>query len=162
MYLQRISIIIFSILFATNVAFADESNRKISITLMVATSSKVDSLSATAFGVSLAGWFSENEDIKSFSPGKYKPSFLALLSAYSSQIQIWRELKENEDPNSKYMDNLILVDDNGFLKEYVWVNHDKNIKGKKPEGLRKEEYIEWSTNELVGHVPRIEARLNIE
>lgn len=158
----KAAIAIFSILLTTSNALAENGKRSIGIELLAASSNDVDKLSATAFGISLANWANENGDFSSINSGIYKPTFNALMSAFSSQIQIWRELKEKEDPGSAYMDKLISVDNAGFLKEYIWVNHGNYIGGQAPTELRFNEYTDWANNNLSGHSPRIEARLNIE
>ncbi len=138
-----------------------ENGKDVSIVLHASSKADVDTLSATAFGISLAGSLSKKGDITSEPNGIYKPTYEILVSAFSSQIQIWRELKEKDDPNSQYMNQLISIDDNGYLKEYVWLNHSSKAIADIPPDLRVAEYKEWSVNNLVGHMPRIEARLNL-
>lgn len=162
MRLLKIATTTIMFLAVAGVAYSDDGKRKIDIELIPASQSQVDQLSATAFGISLAGWVSEYKDTESLPVGKYRPTFTALVSALSAQIQIWRELQENEGPGSAYMNTLILIDDSGFLKEYVWANHAKHIVvGEKPKGLREKEFSQWAVAKLTGHVPRIEATLNV-
>ncbi len=148
--------------FISSITYAESEKRKIEIGLLAATSSEVDKLSATAFGISLAGWLNENEDIEKISSGVYRPTFISLTSAFSSQIQIWRELKEKEDPGSSYMNQLILVDNAGFLREYTWVNHSDYIGVPMPVNLKIEEFNKWASSNLSGHKSRIEAKLTIQ
>ncbi len=140
---------------------AVSGKKKVSIELIANSESEADTLSATAFGISLAGALSEKGDVSSESLGIYKPTFEILVTAFSSQIQIWRELKDKGDPGSNYMDQLILIDDMGFLNEYIWTVHVAETSNKLPAGLQLESFRDWFGRSVGEHAPRIEARLSI-
>jgi len=55
------------------------------------------------------------------------------------------------------MDQLILIDDNRFLREYVWVEHSSLFTEKIPENLQIAKYKKWYANNLRAHTARIEA-----
>ena len=137
-----------------------EGTKSISIELLTSSQEEVDTLSATAFGVSLAGALEEEIDVTLEPNGIYKPTFKILVSAFSSQIQIWRELEEKNDRGSIYMDQLILVDDSGFLDEYVWLNHSSIISDA-PGNMNTVGFEKWSLKNIPKHEPRIEAQLSL-
>lgn len=137
--------------------------REVSIVLNPASESETDTLSATAFGVSLAAWVAENEDIDSLPNGKYRPSFVAFVEALESQIEILRELRDGGTTVSRYINDLILVADTGYLREYVWVFHAVPSWYEHPaQDLKLGEYSKWHKIHLKQHTPRNEAQLRIE
>ena len=138
-----------------------EGKKEVNVVLNAASKSETDYLSATAFGMALTYSLSKEANLLTEPVGIYKPSFNVLVLAFSTHIQLWRELKEKDDLNSQYMDQLISVDDNGFLNEYVASMHSNNIIGDIPNNLQLVKFKKWSTNNLAGHSPRIEARLNL-
>jgi len=89
------TILLLSIFLFLNSASADTKQR-IEIQISPNLSSEVDKLRATAFGISLAAWVKENENVESLALGYYVPSSEGLLAVFRSQIQIWRELQEKK------------------------------------------------------------------
>ena len=128
----------------------EERKRKVAISINPATSSKVDKLSATAFGISLANWVEENENVKALPDGVYTPSFKALISAFDTQIAIWNQLSENDPQKSLYMDNLVKVNNAGFTREYIWMHH-KDPSWKSINDLKLDEFKTWASINITGH-----------
>lgn len=149
----------FLILLSLPVFGDGERKRKVSIELDPASSLEVDSLSATAFGLSLTHWLETNENAESLPNGKYEPSFSAYQHAFSNQIQIWREMSESKNLGSSYMDDLLKVQDAGYLNEYIWDNHSNQTWSETSQDLKLEDYNIWADDNLRGHKKRIEAQL---
>jgi hypothetical protein len=136
-------------------------SKDISIELNVVADSVTANLSATAFGISLAGWVLKNEDIDMLPLGIYQPSADAYLDAFSSQIQIWRELRAKGEGPYDYLDQLVQVDDGGYLLEYVWRFHSARPWGDPPPDLDVESFSSWFPSHIAGHEPRLEAQLRV-
>ena len=162
MVVKHVVLILTIALLCTGCATSGGTKKQVSIEILAASESKEDTLSSTAFGIALLGSLSNEGNVALEPVGYYKPTFKILVSAFSSQIQIWRELKEKKDPNSPYMNQLIEIDDAGFLNEYVSVEHSNIIVDEIPKNLRINELEKWSKVNLINHKPRIEARLNLQ
>jgi isocitrate dehydrogenase len=157
---KLINIVFLFITFSSCVIADEESKRKVTIAINPASASEVDRLSSTAFGISLANWVQENENIDTLSDGVFKPSFQALYSAFNRQITIWNELSENDPKKSIYMDDLVKVYNSGFMKEYIWTYH-KDTDWKNVDELKMDEFEAWANQNISEHKPRLEARLKL-
>lgn len=162
--MQLLKLFFVLILSITTVNTFGKDKKNISIELLPASEKQIDNLTATAFGVSLAGWVSSNQEIDNVSTGAYQPSFEALKGVFASQITIWRELKAKDSTlQSDYMNDLLLVDDAGYLNEYIWINHIKaDSKSSMPADLNVDKFQHWSKQHLKSHQPRMEATLTIQ
>jgi len=146
-------------LFGVNPASAQE--RSVTIGLQPSSESRWDKLSATAFGMSLASWLTENEDVDSLPEGPYIPTFAALHAAFDMQIRTWRELREMEEVQHLYMDELIVVSDSGYLSEYIWHFYQSENWGNLGSDLEMAAFLSWAEAHLIESHPRREAQLII-
>ena len=162
MIVKHVVPILILAIFSTGCATPGGEKRHVSIEVHAASELKTDTLSATAFGVALAASLSKEGNVDLQPVGYYKPTFSILVSAFSSQIQIWREIREKEDPKSPYMNQLIEIDNAGFLKEYVSVEHSNVVVDEIPKNIRIDQFLKWSKENLMNHKPRIEARLRLQ
>ena len=118
-------------------------------------------MSAVSFGLSLLHYFTQHEDPDSFQEGPYSPTPEALHAALTSQTQIWRELRDKGEHPYDYLDQLALVDDQGYLREYVWHFHRNEAWGAPPPTLDLRDFTAWSQKTIPEHEPRLEAKLMI-
>lgn len=108
-----------------------------------------------AYGMALIVWHRENP--KSKKPFKFSREY----EARESMIDIWLELKKKgEVPDSKYLSELGLVYESGYLKEYVWYYH-KNKKWRKPRKLKLEEFMDFMVKNLPEHEPNEISEINV-
>ena len=128
---------------------------------LTATEGDTAGMSALSFGLSLLHYFTQHEDLDSFQEGTYSATSEALHAAFSSQTQIWRELRENGKSPYDYLDQLALVDDQGYLREYVWYFHRNESWGPPPQTLDLKDFAAWSEKTIPEHEPRLEAQLLI-
>lgn len=139
----------------------DEGKQQIEIEVNPATQQEQDKLSATAFGVSLAHYYSTSREIENQPRGIVVPSFKALIHAYENQIQVWSGLSKKESRESVYMNEITLIQDNTFLHQYVWVFHRMPNWSNSERPERIEEFESWFAEKMPNHSPRIEARLRV-
>lgn len=140
---------------------ANAQERGVTVGLQPSSDSELDSLSATAFGISLAGWLSKNEDVKSLPEGPYVPTFAALHGALDSQTQMWRELREKDEIQHPYMDELVAVSDSGYLSEYIWHFYQSEDWGDPMPDLDMAAFRSWAESHLSESHPRQEAQIII-
>ena len=114
-----------------------------------------------AYALGLAAWAEQSGATDRAPDGVFVPSFEGELEARRKQIQIWKELNEKERKTLAYMDQMLLVEAAGFLREYVWKFHRQSAWVAEPEGLRLTPFEEWSSKSLVGHLPKTGARLRV-
>ncbi|MFC1497356.1 hypothetical protein ACFLS1_02640 [Verrucomicrobiota bacterium] len=92
-----------------------------------------------------------HEDQYNLLPGYNVPKFEEEVEGRNKLAQIWKELKAKEDYlNDKYLDELELVLDAGFMREYVWV-YLKRLSWKRPTGLKTNSFQNWAKKKLKDH-----------
>ena len=114
------------------------------------------------YALSRLAWINDNveqDDLKAYT---YTGSFYEEFTGRESLAAIWDELKA-ADPllKDQYLDELLLVKSNGFLREYVWVYFGNDSWQMPQEELKFEEFAEWHEVNLSGHDPETLAGLEI-
>ena len=133
---------------ATNV----ENGRNISIVIDQNAHTDNNRVGWLSYGLALVAWEDKEPNTNYFEREVY---------ARTQAAQIWKELKQNGSATSDSdLDSLVLVNDAGFMKEYVsdflskpsWVL---------PLDLKLEEFSAWMTENLPNHKPVINTGINI-
>ena len=94
-------------------------------------------------------------------PGIVIPIFEEELLARKTLIKIWKEEKQkNKKINDQYLNDLILVDDANFLREYVWTYLKQKTWKKQPKNLKLQEFDAWRKKNLKYH--KVETHGHIE
>lgn len=106
------------------------------------------------YGISLANWITKN-GLRDFAPeGPWSPSFEAEVEVRSTQVQIWREMREKSSMPLAYMDAMLRVATSGFLREYIWRHHQRPNWGAAPADLQMANFLQWSIDNLRDHSPQ--------
>ena len=100
-----------------------------------------------AYGIALSSW---------------EPSYLANgklnyfdreVFARSEAATVWKKLREDGSVDAdKDLDALWVINDSGFMKEYLWV-YLKRDSFQNPGNLRLEEFRQWAAQILQQHQP---------
>ena len=92
----------------------------------------------------------------------YYRSFEEELYGRESLVKVWEELQEKEpDLENVYLDELLVVYKNGYLKEYVWLYlGDETWEAPSEERVTK--FLEWEEMNLPGHQVETLAGLTFE
>lgn len=155
---NAVVLVIFSLI-GSGSAIAEE--RRVNIEIHPASDSEWDGMTAYGFGVSLAAWVAENEDLDTLPAGLYVPTFAALRAAYELQIQLWRKLIESENIQHRYAGELIAVSDAEFLDEYIWHFYRSEDWGDPGPNVDMAAFLKWADANLRENHPRQDARLVI-
>ena len=138
------------------------AQKKKSIAIEIGSFDDKDEFSAwVAYALGLADWATKSGAADRSSDGILVPTFDGELDARRMQLQIWSEMLEKQPIRLKYMDELLLVQAAGFLREYIWKFHRQSSWKSEPTGLRLVDFEEWRSRELVNHEPRIGAQIRI-
>ncbi|OGW24051.1 MAG: hypothetical protein A2X59_12380 [Nitrospirae bacterium GWC2_42_7] len=93
----------------------------------------------------------EHKNEYELSPGIIVPKFEDEVEGRQTLAQIWKELKEKDNNlKDKYLNELEVVLDAGFMREYVWVYLRYEL-WKKPDKLRLKEFANWKKQNLKNH-----------
>ncbi|RHW74573.1 lysozyme inhibitor LprI family protein [Colwellia sp. RSH04] len=96
------------------------------------------------YGMALKTWPIELEE--SGQPNLYKRE----LFARSKTAQIWQELKANKAVTpDKYLDELVIIYEAGFMEEYVWAYIRKS--GRTQNNLKLDKFKQWIFVNLPDH-----------
>ena len=82
----------------------------------------------------------------------YRYSFAEEVEARDWCAQVWRDLKAKDGRSDRYLDDLVAVQEAGFLREYTWV-FLRDAGWSAPEGLRLTEFDQWRRLHLPAHRP---------
>jgi hypothetical protein len=81
-------------------------------------------------------------------------SFECELTARQLLLQSWQENRlQHPDSSDPYLNDLLLVDQAGFLREYV-ARYFRQPGWSLPRDIRKQEFQAWQRKNLPGHRPR--------
>ena len=148
--MKSIQIGLLSLLVVSSLAFAD--NGKTGFTIEV-DGSLPDHLGAPWLGYLMARqvYIMKHEDQYDLSPGVIIPMFEEEVEARTSLVQIWKELKEKDEKlKDKYLNELRLIHEAGFMHEYVWT-YLRRASWKKSEKLKLKEFSNWRKKHLKKH-----------
>ena len=114
------------------------------------------------YALSRLAWINDNVDQDDLETHTYTGSFDEEFTGRQSLAAVWGELKAS-DPllKDKYLDELLLVQSNGYLKEYVWTYFGNDSWSAPSETLKFEEFSKWHAINLDGHTPETLAGLEI-
>jgi hypothetical protein len=132
------------------------AQQSISVELSPASNAHSDMLSAVAFGTALAAWVSEH-DSDPDRVGAYPLTAAAMHGALKSQLRVWREVESAGD--NRYMEDLVKIDDAGFLQEYVRRFHPDLPNDVAVSKEQMDAFAGWLRTNRIRPRPRIEARL---
>ncbi len=115
------------------------------------------------YALSRLAWIRKNAPEVTEEPTYHVSFFEEELSGRESLIKAWGELQD-KDPSLKdpYLDELLIVYKNGYLKEYVWYYLWEEDWGEPSEEVRMEEFIDWQDANLPGHQAETLAGLTFE
>jgi len=100
-----------------------------------------------AYGLSLAAWDANCEDNSNL--------YEREVYARESTAKVWEELRANGDTVvDKELDELVLVEKSGYIREYVW-NFLRKSDWKKPANLRINDFVVWKNKNIPNHSPTI-------
>ena len=148
--MKSIQIALLSLLVASSLAFADSG--KTGFTIEV-DGSLPDHLGAPWLGYLMARqvYIMKHEDQYDLSPGVIIPKFEEEVEARTSLVQIWEELKKKDEKlKDKYLNELQLVHEAGFMHEYVWT-YLRRVSWEKPEKLKLKDFSNWRKKQLNKH-----------
>src|SRR5258708_26441875 len=95
-----------------------------------------------AYLVGRAGYIDQHEAAYDWKPGLVTPSFAEELTARTTVVQIYRELKEKDKQlGVPYFEDLAGVADSSFLGEYVWTYLHQAEWESPPEKLRLVDFM---------------------
>ncbi|MCJ7813410.1 hypothetical protein MUP95_08880 [bacterium] len=110
--------------------------------------------SSAWFGYLLArvGWLKENVNMDSIDVASYQISFDEEAYARKTMANVWSELKmNNPEEADPYLDELVMILENDFIREYVWIYLQKAYWESIPEDLKLQEFLKWSSETLPVH-----------
>ena len=123
-------------------------------------------LGAAWFGYAYARKTWINDNILSGDRGDprlYRRSFPEELAGREALARIWTGFKKKGHAvPDEYLDELVVVNDSGFMREYVWRHLAEATWEGMPEGLRLEEFDRWAERNLAGHKVETFADVKIE
>lgn len=86
------------------------------------------------------------------SESSYRYTFREELEARDYCARFWMKVKEKDGLQNRYLDDLIMVQKSGFLREYIW-SYFRSDDWVKPEDLRLDDFDKWRYVHLRGHIP---------
>lgn len=109
-----------------------------------------------------ANYVSKHESDYGGQAGLIVPTYDEELSARSTATQIYRELKAADSKLAiGYFEDLVRIDNAGFLPEYVWVYLHQDTWKTAPEPERLKLFDEWRSSQLTDHKSQTHGRLLI-
>lgn len=114
------------------------------------------------YALSRLAWINDNVPMDTLEDYTNYGSFSEEFTGRESLVNIWGELKVS-DPllEDRYLDDLLLVQSNGFLREYVWTYFGNDSWEMPQEDFKFQKFAEWHAINLSGHSPETLAGLEI-
>ena len=78
------------------------------------------------------------------------------VAARDGCAHLWRELKSKDGRVDRYLDDLLAVQQSGFIREYVWF-YFREPDWSKPANLRLSDFDQWQDIHLKSHTPETKA-----
>ena len=104
------------------------------------------------YGIALVKWIDDNLPKDLVRYGLPDHSMSQELYALGEMITIWKILKEESDSLSDpILDDLVLVLDAGFVREYIWEWSEGVRATEEADGLRLNEFSEWRAKHIPNH-----------
>jgi len=99
-----------------------------------------------------AHFVDEHHSLYPQAPGLIIPTFIEELSARTDSVKIYRELlAKDRTLDVPYFDELVRVDDNAFMSEYVWTFLHQPTWMTPPSNLRLGAFDSWRKVNLPDH-----------
>lgn len=87
------------------------------------------------------------------------PTFDEEVDARTKTVSTYRNLKARDlELDVRYFNELVLVDEAGFMREYVWL-YLRQPTWKEPPELKLADFEQWSRANLVGHRPQTQGSI---
>jgi len=153
---KKIFIILFFGLFVFNVlGYSYSENEQKDYELILDNSIIGDSkLTAAwlAYGGTRGFWYEEEFFQQYPNENNYRYTFHEELEARRSLAQVWHELsQEDSSIQDKYLDELVVVCKNGYIKEYVLLYFKQTYWKVDEDSLRMNEFISWAEDNIPNH-----------
>lgn len=104
----------------------------------------------------------DHPDQYTLTPGVITPTFNEEVEGRKTMAQIWKELKEKDQSRTDtYLDELVLVHEADFMREYVWTYLRQQNWSKQPKDLRLKEFSQWQQQYLQGHQPETHGNIKV-
>lgn len=97
-----------------------------------------------SYGMAKIQWSLEHE--------RMSHTFDEEVYAQTTASKIWEELKAKKAMHDSYLDTLVNIRNNGFMREYIWDFYHKTY-WQKPDDLDMSGYNQWKTINLKDHKP---------
>lgn len=91
----------------------------------------------------------------------YQYTFTEEVEARKGCAGLWREVRAKDGLTNRYLDDLVAVEEEDFLREYIWT-YLKDVTWVQPEGLRLPEFDRWRSINLRDHRPETRAVARFE
>jgi hypothetical protein len=113
------------------------------------------------YAMELVKYSREHPETRPACGGRLLPGFDAELAARRAALAEFRA-RDAAQRGARYFEELLRIDDAGFLAEYVWhYLRDERRDHAPPEGLRLTEFASFRQRELASHVVQSGARVRI-
>ena len=111
-----------------------------------------------AYGLGIMTWIMKCTSVETASPGPLQLSFAAEQYARRKQTEVWRDVGRRSDP-VPYAEELIKVEDAGYLDDYLWRYLRRPAWGPVPQAVsaRGDEFERWMAQNLPKHSPETRA-----
>ena len=111
------------------------------------------------YGISLLQWAVRCTALESAPSGLLQSSFAAERYARAKQIDIWRKMGRGRNEPLPYLEELIEIEEAGYLDDYVWRHHRRPAWGAVPASIiaRSDEFEQWMAKKFPGHKPQTNA-----
>jgi hypothetical protein len=94
----------------------------------------------------------------------YQYTFTEEIEARGGCAHLWREIRDKDHLMNRYLDDLITVQEAGFLREYIeyiWT-YLRDVHWSQPESLRLEEFDRWRNANFRDHDPETRATAQLQ
>ena len=86
----------------------------------------------------------------------YRHTFEEEVAAREGCVHLWRKLKLQDGRMDDYLDDLLAIQQSGFIREYVWLYFGEPD-WSKPDNLRLLDFDQWQRLHLKSHTPETKA-----
>jgi len=114
----------------------------------------------SAYASARAQWYEEKFFETHPSEREYRHTFEEEIFAREVLARIWSELSQKDASiHNQYLDELVLVFENDYLKEYVFFYFEDSRWNVDHKGLRMIEFIQWAEKNIPQHKPETRATI---
>ena len=111
-----------------------------------------------AYALKRVLWYRETFFEEFPNEGNYRYTFQEEIESRKNLAQVWLELCQN-DPSfhDKYLDELVIIYQNGYLNEYVSLYFDHIDWKVDKDKLRMNDFMKWANENISQHKPETSA-----